>query len=154
MSAFEATKHACYAALLMVCASAAAQAATLYVHCGASSGLNSINAALKALNNSEDRGPTTINVSGACHENIVIQNMDRLTIAGSNGASITDASGDTADVVDIRNSTATITGMTIDGLTGVNYDTSTASRDRIARSWGTRFKVVGTRSAFITHHRQ
>jgi hypothetical protein len=42
---------------------------------------------------SEDHGPSTINVSGACHENVLFQNVDRLTIAGSNGASITDASG-------------------------------------------------------------
>ena len=48
--------------------------------------------------------------------------MDLLTIAGSKGASITDASGGTSDVVDIRHSRITITEMTIDGLSGVNYD--------------------------------
>lgn len=112
------------ALLLVITARAIAGEAghTLHVNCGAHDGLNSIGAALEALKHSEDSGPNTINVSGACHENVVIHNIDRLTIAGSRGASITDASGDTADVVDIRNSNVTITGMTIDGLSMVNND--------------------------------
>src|SRR3974390_1661508 len=121
MSVFRRAGNAlCTALLLLTGAVALADESgnTLYVHCGASSGLNSIGAALKALQHSEDSGPSTINVSGACHENVLIQNIDRLTVAGSHGASITDASGDTADVVDIRNSNVTITGMTIDGLSG------------------------------------
>jgi hypothetical protein len=125
MSGFTRSKHAVYTGLLLLIASVAKageSGTTLYVQCGASSGLNSIGAALKALKHSEDGGPSTINVSGACHENVLIQNIDRLTIAGSHGASITDASGDTADVVDIRNSNVTITGMTIDGLNGANQD--------------------------------
>jgi hypothetical protein len=125
MSRFELSKHALYTGLLLLIASAPKadeSGTTLYVHCGASGGLNSIGAALKALKHSEDIGPSTINVSGACHENVLIQNVDRLTIAGSHGASITDASGDAADVVDIRNSNVTITGLTIDGLSGANQD--------------------------------
>jgi hypothetical protein len=125
MSGFILSKYAVYTGLLLLiaCAARASESGTtLYVQCGASSGLNSIGAALKALKHSEDSGPSTINVSGACHENVVIQNIDRLTIAGSHGASITDASRDTADVVDIRNSNVTITGMTIDGLNAVNND--------------------------------
>ena len=74
------------------------------------------------LQNSEFHEPATINVSGACRENLLINNMDLLTIAGSKGASITDASGGTADVIDIRHSRVTISGMTIDGLTSVNFD--------------------------------
>jgi len=108
--------------LLLFMATSAVKASTLYVHCGGNTGLTSIGAALKALHNSEDHGPSTINVSGACHENVVVQNIDRLTIVGSKGASITDASGGGADVVDIRNSNLTISGMTIDGLSGVNND--------------------------------
>jgi hypothetical protein len=98
-----------------------AKAATLYVNCAAKEGLHSIGAALKVLQNVP--GPSTINVSGACHENVLLQNIDRLTIVGSKGASITDASGGAADVVDIRNSNVTIADMTMDGLSGVNNDT-------------------------------
>ena len=125
MSALRLSRHALYSGLLLLIATSARASeygTTLYVHCGTGSGLNSIGAALKALQHSEGTGPATINVSGACHENVLIQNTDRLTIAGSQGASLTDASGDTADVVDIRNSNVTITGMTIDGLSGVNQD--------------------------------
>lgn len=125
MSGFTLSKHALYTGLLLLIASAAKageSGTTLYVQCGASSGLNSIGAALKALKHSEGSEPSVINVSGACRENVVIQNIDRLTIAGSRGASITDASDDAADVVDIRNSNVTITGMTIDGLSAVNND--------------------------------
>ena len=122
MSRFTYGLGLCLTALLLM-STGTVKAATLYVHCGGKTGLTSIGAALKALQYSEDHGPSTINVSGACHENVLVQNVDRLTIAGSNGASIIDASGGAADVVDIRNSNLTITGMTIDGLSGVNNDT-------------------------------
>src|SRR5215469_6061989 len=105
---------------LLLMSTGTVKAATLYVNCAAKEGLHSIGAALKLLQNVP--GPSTINVSGACHENVLLQNIDRLTIVGGKGASITDASGGTADVVDIQNSRVTITGMTIDGLSGVNND--------------------------------
>src|SRR5262252_3401266 len=89
---------------LLIMSTGTVNAATLYVSCGGKTGLTSIGAALKALQYSEGHGPSTINVSGACHENVLIQNIDQLTIAGNNGASITDASHGAADVVDIRNS--------------------------------------------------
>jgi hypothetical protein len=85
-------------------------------------GFTSIGAAIKVLQGALASGPNTINVSGACRENVLINNVDQLTIAGSNGASITDASADTADVLDIRTPHVTIVGMTIDGLSGVNFD--------------------------------
>jgi len=122
MSRFTYGLGVCLTALLLM-STGTVRAATLYVHCGGKTGLSSIGAALKALQYSEDHGPSTINVSGACHENVLVQNVDRLTIAGTSGASITDASGGAADVVDIRNSNLTITGMTIDGLNGINNDT-------------------------------
>jgi len=100
----------------------AAKAATLYVNCDGKVGLTSIGAALKTLQHTEATGPNTINVTGGCRENVVIKDMDRLTVTGRAGASISDASGGTADVVDIRNSRVTITGMTIDGQNGVNND--------------------------------
>jgi hypothetical protein len=48
--------------------------------------------ALKALKNSEGAGPSTINVSGVCSEDVVIQSMDRLTLNAVNGATINDPS--------------------------------------------------------------
>jgi hypothetical protein len=110
------------ASALLLLLGSAAQAGTLWVNCGGKVGFTSIGAALKVLQNSEFHEPATINVSGTCRENLLIKDMDLLTIAGSKGASITDASSGTADVVDIRHSRVTITGMTIDGLSGVNYD--------------------------------
>jgi hypothetical protein len=112
-------KRCLMASALLVAMGATTQAATLNVNCEGRGGINSIGTALRLLQNP---GPNTIHVSGACRENILINNMDLLTIAGSDEASITDASGGIADVVDIRNSRVTIIGMTIDGLDGVNYD--------------------------------
>src|SRR5271154_5256187 len=114
-------KYLIVSAFLLLIGSAA-QASTLWVNCGGKGGLITIGAALKVLQNSEFHEPNTINVSGACRENLLIHNMDLLTISGSKGASITDASGGTADVVDIRHSRVTIIGMTIDGLSGANFD--------------------------------
>jgi hypothetical protein len=89
-------------------------------HCNSNKGLSTISAALKLLQKLQSAGPNTINVSGACNENILITDIDRLTITGGNGASLTDATGGAADVGDIRNSRVTITGMTIDGQNGQN----------------------------------
>ena len=115
-------KYLIVSALLLLMGSAA-QAATLYVNCGGKGGLNSIGAALKLLQDVPIAEPNTINVSGACRENLLIKDMTLLTIAGSSGTSITDASGGTADVIDMRNSQVTIVGMNIDGLGSVNFDT-------------------------------
>src|SRR5271167_5065532 len=105
-------KRSVIASALMLLMGSAAQAGTLWVNCGGKGGLSTIGAALKVLQNSEFHEPATINVSGVCRENLLIHDMDLLTIAGSKGASITDASGGTADVVDIRHSRVTIIGMT------------------------------------------
>ncbi len=106
----------CVPALLLFLGSTA-QAATLWVHCGATTGLTSISAAIKALQSLESERPTnTINVSGACHDNVVIQSMDRLTLNAVNGASITDASGGTLDVIRIADSRGiSINNFTING---------------------------------------
>ena len=96
-------KVACVSALLLLLGSTA-NAATLWVNCGARSGLTSINAALKALQYSESRGSATINVSGVCKENVVIQSLDRLTLTAVNGASVSDASGGKLDVISIFDS--------------------------------------------------
>jgi len=114
----------CLTALLLMSAGTV-RAATLYVHCGGSGGLNSIGAALKALQHSENIGPSTINVSGACHENVVIRSLDRLTLNAINGASVSDASGGKLDVVAVYDSRdVAINGFAInagsDGVSGAN----------------------------------
>jgi hypothetical protein len=71
---------------------------------------------LKALQYSEDHGSSTINVSGACHENVVIQSLDRLTLNAASGASITDTSGGNLSAVTIDDSRdVAINGFTING---------------------------------------
>jgi len=87
--------------LLLLMSASAVRAATLYVNCGGRAGLTSIGAALKALQYAEDHGASTINVSGACNENVVIQNFDRLTLNAAPGASINDSSGGNSDTVQI-----------------------------------------------------
>jgi len=104
------------ALLLLISVGASVQAATLSVNCAGTSGLTSINAAIKALASFESHGPATINVAGACHENIVIQSTNRLTLNAINGASITDASSGTLDVVGVIDSRdVTIAGFLING---------------------------------------
>ncbi len=93
-----------------------AQARTLRVNCDAQGGedtLTTIGGALKLLN---PEGPNTLNVSGSCHENIVIQSFGRLTLNAVGGASINDASGGSGFVVDIEDSTdVVLQGFTING---------------------------------------
>lgn len=87
------------------------RAATLDVNCGGKGPLASIGAALRAV---QYAGPSTINVSGACHENVVIQSLDRLTLNAVNGASVSDASGGAQDVISVADSRdVAITGFTI-----------------------------------------
>jgi hypothetical protein len=116
MQAFNFEKQLCAIALmLLISVGASVQAATLSVNCGGTYGLTSINAALKALQDSEEsHGSNAINVSGACHENILIQNMDGLTLNALKGASITDASYGAREVIDVANSHRfTLNGFTI-----------------------------------------
>jgi Right handed beta helix region len=108
-------KYVCVSALLLLMGTSA-NAATLWVNCGARSGLTSINAALKSLQSADTHVPATINVSGACNERIVIQSMDHLTLNALNGASISDTSSGTLDVIDVNDSSeVTIAGFTING---------------------------------------
>jgi len=117
-------KYVIAPASLLLMASTA-PATTLYVNCAAKEGLHSIGAALKTLQIAEGRGPTTINVSGACHENVVVQSLDRVTLNAVNGASVSDASGGKLDVISIFDSRdVAINGFTInagsDGVSGAN----------------------------------
>jgi nitrous oxidase accessory protein NosD len=71
------------------------------------------------LQYSEGHGSSTINVSGACHEDIVIQSIDRLTLNAAPGASINDASGGNLVTVTIDDSRdVAINGFTINGGAG------------------------------------
>ena len=117
MRAFNFKRQLCaIALLLLISLGASAQAATLSVNCGGTYGLTSINAALKALQNSQEfHGPATINVSGACHESVFIGSMDRLTLNAVNGASITAAAG-AGEVFSIYDSRGiSINNFTING---------------------------------------
>jgi hypothetical protein len=90
-----------------------AHGADLKVQCGGKTPLSSINAALKVLNRA---GPNTLIVSGTCTENVGIRGFSHLTLIGSPGATINDASGGTGSVVDIQNSTdIMLRGLTIEG---------------------------------------
>jgi len=101
------------ASSLLLSVGTVAQALTLAVNCGSTERLNSIGAALMVLKGPLASLPNTINVSGACNENILVQNMDRLTLNAVNGASITDASDGTHEVIDVANSA----GFTLNGFT-------------------------------------
>ena len=105
--------------LLLFMAASTVKATTLHVNCGGKAGLTSIGAALKELQYSEGHGSSTINVSGACHEDIVIQSIDRLTLNAAPGASINDASGGNLVTVTIDDSRdVAINGFTINGGAG------------------------------------
>ncbi len=112
MKVFNCKKYIGALGLLLLIGSTA-HATTLYVNCGGKEGLFSIGAALKILQSPVFSGPNTVNVSGACHENILIQNTDRLTLNALNGASITDVSDGTHEVIDVQGST----GFTLNGFT-------------------------------------
>jgi len=104
---------------LLVLMGSTAQATTLWVNCGGKEGFTSIGAALKVLQNHGSEGPATINVSGACHENVVVQSIDRLTLTALNGASVSDASGGTLDVIYIGDSRdVAINGFRVSATSG------------------------------------
>ena len=92
-----------------------------YVDCGSSNKqVNNINNALASLDPSEDN---TIYVRGACKENVNIVGFDRLQLIAQNGASISDASGDTMPAISIVNSTRVfLQGFIING-SGPNAQT-------------------------------
>ena len=97
-------------------ASQYAQAANVSVNCDTH---DSIRKALHLVAISNSKGPSTITVSGACEENVVIQGMDRLTLITKNGASITDSSNGSLAVVDIEDSRSVrLQGFTINGGNG------------------------------------
>src|SRR5262245_33113126 len=106
-------------ALASIAAPLTSQAVTLNVDCDQpKSKLPTINTAVKMLGNpvgaNHGVGADTINVSGACVENVVIEGFDQLTVNGLDGASISDASGGTAPVVAVTGSrVVTINNVTV-----------------------------------------
>jgi hypothetical protein len=104
-------------------------AKTLNVHCGSISkdGPTSITAALKLLDPSV---PNKLNIFGTCNENVVIKGFNRLTLVGTQGASIVDGSGKTAQTILVVDSTDVMfRQLTIDGgLVGVQCDSFSVCR--------------------------
>ena len=73
-----------------------------------------INAALACASYSSR--PVTLDISGTCKENVVIQGADRITLAGHNGASIVDQSNGANETVGIYfSSLITVQDLTIVG---------------------------------------
>ncbi len=130
-----------FAFVCLVVLSASAYATNVNVYCGGKRLPNTINGALKFLN---PQGPNTLTVSGTCKENVVILSFDNLTLqAATGGATINDASGGTADVIKIQDSTRiTIRGFTINGsitcidhsLCRFNGNTIEGGRLRVSRA--------------------
>jgi hypothetical protein len=111
--------------LIFVAAASGAHALTLHVNCGKETGLTTIGAAIKVVQSFEESRAVTVLVTGQCHENVVIQGIDRLTLTAVNGASISDASGGKLDVISILDSRSiSVNGFTInagaDGVSGSN----------------------------------
>ncbi len=93
--------------------SQSAQAANLSVNCDKK---DKIHKALKVVAALNPGGPNTINVSGSCKENLVIDGFDRLTLTTKSGASISDHSNGTLPVVFVHDSQSfTLQGFTING---------------------------------------
>ncbi len=128
--------------------SSLAWAGDVTVNCGSE---NTISKALAALNPSV---PKTITVSGQCNENVSIQSFTRLTLVGKSGASINDASGGTAFVVDIEDSTVKLQGLAINGGTvGVfcgNFSVCRFGGNTIQNASGPGVQVVQSRATFDT----
>jgi len=112
-------------------AASTVRAATLYVSCGGKGPLTSIGAALKIV---QFAGPSTINVSGACHENVLVQSLDRVTLNAVNAASISDASGGKFDVISIQDSRdVAVNGFTINAGAGESINGITCGDFSICR---------------------
>lgn len=152
-------KNGLIASALLVLMGSAAQAGTLWVNCGGKSGLNSIGAALKVLQIAGSHEPAIINVAGACRENVVIQSMDRLTLAAASGASVSDASGGALDVIYIGDSrdvaingfrvTATASAVGTNGVSCNDFSTCRLSRNLIQGAAGGGFVVYSKSEATL-----
>jgi hypothetical protein len=112
---------------LLLC-SVSLQAKVVNVQCGGSkTDPTTISAALKLLNPDV---PNTLNISGNCNENVLISGFTRLTLAGQQGATVTDASGGTAQTILVLDSTDVVfKTLRVDGgLVGVQCDSFSVCR--------------------------
>lgn len=137
----------------LVALSVDAHGADLKVQCGGKTPLSTISAALKVLN---PAGPNKVTISGACTENVLIRGFNRLTLIGSPGASINDASGGTGFVVDIEDSTdVTLQGLTMNsGYIGVfcgNFSVCRFDGNTIQGASQAGVQVVQSRATFDTN---
>jgi hypothetical protein len=103
------------------------QASTINVQCGGSQNPTSITAALLLVN---PAGPNTLNISGTCNENVVINKFNRLTLSGRSGSRVTDASGKTAQTILVIDSTDVVfQNMNVDGgIAGIQCDSFSVCR--------------------------
>jgi hypothetical protein len=130
--------------VVLIVAASTVRATTLSVNCAAKDGLHSIGAALKVLQNGEGHEPSTVNVSGACHENLVIQSLDRLTLNAVNGACVSDASGGTLDVILIQDSRdVSVNGFTINAGAGSSANGVDCSEYSLCRLSGNLVQGAG-----------
>ncbi len=92
---------------------AVAQAGDSKVNCNSPGANGKIANVLSRL---DPAATNVVHVSGYCHENLVIQGFDRLSVIGESGAAIEDHSGGQLAVVEIRDSQrVVIQGFTIRG---------------------------------------
>jgi hypothetical protein len=118
----------CGVACGLLIASVSLQAKVVNVQCGGSkTDPTTISAALKLLN---PNVPNTLNISGNCNENVLINGFTRLTLAGKQGATVTDASGGTAQTILVLDSTDIVfRTLRVDGgLDGVQCDSFSVCR--------------------------
>jgi len=88
-------------------------AVTVPIDCNKPGPAGKVRTYLKLLN---PQGPNTLRISGTCHENIVIQAFDRLSLIAEPGAVLKDASGGQEPVINITDSRRIyIQGFTISG---------------------------------------
>jgi len=115
------------AVLGLMAAPLTSHAITLQVNCDQpKSKLPTIGAALQALNGLiGNLAPNTIEVTGACKENITIDGISDLTLTAKNGASITDVSGGTKQVILVtRSHNFSLNGFAIRGGGGPPFPTA------------------------------
>jgi len=130
------------------------QAKTLAVHCNRTSGLSSINAALRLLN--PDVSNTLI-VSGTCTENVLVFGFNRLNMIAQPRAAIQDGSGGSGFVVQIEDSKdVTLKGFTIRGgqigVFCVNFSVCRFVDNKIQDATGPGVQVVYSRATFDGHN--
>lgn len=110
---------------------------------------HTINGALRGLDPAETN---TVTVTGACHENVVVQGFDRLTLITTTGATISDASGGASATVVIEDSRrVTLQGFTIIG-SGVLCGTASTcylTSNTVQSSVANGLTVNGSSTAFL-----